>query len=144
MPLYSQDQINAIAARIKDVRFGMFTTLGDDYVPSSRPLAAQRIDNEGNLWFLVSDEAPFVEDVRQHPDVNVSFANPEQQIYLSLTGLAYLVRDSPHPTMLRVKIQTAEYWDASTSKMQQLVLLARSALSGRAPVEMGRHTTICL
>jgi general stress protein 26 len=144
MPLYSQDQINAIAAKLKDVRFGMFATLGDDNVLSSRPLAAQRIDNEGNLWFPVPEEAPFLQDLQQHPDVNVSFANPEQHIYLSVSGLAYLVRDDPHPTMIRVKIQTAEYWDASTSKMQQLVLLARSALTGRAPVEMSRHTTICL
>jgi len=165
MPLYSQDQINAIAAKIKDVRFGMFTTLDRDNVLTSRPLTTQQIDNEGNMWFFTSDEAAFTQDLAQHPQVNVSFSNPDEQLYLSVTGQAYLLKDrakarelwsplvrawfpggldDPHLAMIRVRIQSAEYWDASASKMKQLVQLAKSALTGRATVEMGKHTTICL
>ena len=165
MPLYSQDQINTIAAKIKDVRFGMFTTLDRDNVLTSRPLTTQQIDNEGNMWFFTSDEAAFTQDLAQHPEVNVSFSNPDEQLYLSVTGQAYLLKDrakarelwsplvrawfpggldDPHLAMIRVKIQSAEYWDASASKMKQLVQLAKNALTGRAPVEMGKHTTICL
>lgn len=165
MPLYSQDQINAIAARIKQVRFGMFTTQDHDQVLTSRPLTVQQIDGEGNLWFFTSDEADFTHDLARHADVNVSFANPDEHLYLSVSGQAYLVRDrakarelwnplarawypggldDPHLVLIRVRIQTAEYWDASTSKMKQLVQLARTAVTGRAPVAMGKHTTICL
>ncbi|NYE58876.1 general stress protein 26 [Duganella sp. 1224] len=165
MPLYSQDQINTIAAKIKDVRFGMFTTVDGDNVLTSRPLTTQQIDNEGNMWFFTSDEAAFTHDLAAHPEVNVSFSNPEEQMYLSVTGQAYLLKDrakarelwsplvrawfpggldDPHLAMIRVRIQSAEYWDASASKMKQLVQLAKSALTGRAPVDMGKHTTICL
>lgn len=165
MPLYSQDQIHTIAAKIKDVRFGMFTTVDDDNVLTSRPLTSQQIDNEGNMWFFTSDEAPFTHHLEHHPDVNVSFSNPDDHLYLSVTGQAYLLKDrakarelwnplvrawfprgldDPHLAMIRVRIQSAEYWDANASKMKQLVQLAKAAITGRAAVDMGKHTTICL
>ncbi len=165
MPLYSQEQINTIAAKIKDVRFGMFTTMDNDNMLSSRPLTTQQIDNEGNMWFFTSDEAAFTHDLEEHPQVNVSFSNPEENLYVSVTGQGYLLKDrakarelwnpqvrawfpggldDPHLALIRVKIQTAEYWDASTSKMKQLVQLAKARITGNAPVYMGKHTTICL
>jgi general stress protein 26 len=165
MPLYSQEQINTIAAKIRHVRFGMFTTVDGGNVLSSRPLTTQQIDNEGNMWFFTSDEAAFTHDLVLHPEVNVSFSNPDEQLYVSVNGRAYFVKDrakarelwspqvrtwfpagldDPHLALIRVRIHTAEYWDARTSKMKQLVQLARSAVTGRAPVDMGKHTTICL
>jgi general stress protein 26 len=165
MPLYSQEQINTIAAKIKDVRFGMFTTIDDENVLTSRPLTSQQIDNEGNMWFFASDEAAFTHDLEHHPEVNVSFSNPDHNIYLSICGRAYLLKDrakarelwnpavaawyrggldDPHLTMIRVKIQSAEYWDAGASKMKQMFQVAKAAVTGRARMPMGDHVTICL
>ena len=165
MALYSQDQINTIAAKIKDVRFGMFTTIDGGEMPSSRPLICQQIDNEGNMWFFASDESGFTLDLGQHPNVNISFCNQEQNLYLSVTGHAYLVRDrakarelwsplvrgmfpggldDPHLLLIRVRIEAAEYWDASASAMKQLFHFARAAVGGRAAIDIGKHTTICL
>ncbi|MQA41621.1 pyridoxamine 5'-phosphate oxidase family protein [Rugamonas aquatica] len=165
MPLYTQEQINTLAAKIKDVRFGMFTTAGEDEKISSRPLTAQQIDNEGNIWFFTSDDADFADDLERHPGVNVSFSNPAESVYLSVAGQAYLLKDrakarelwnpavrswfpggldDPHLALIRVRIQSAEYWDAGAGKMKQLFQLARAVLSGRTPSQMGRHTTICL
>jgi general stress protein 26 len=165
MPLYSQEQIKTIAAKIKDVRFAMLTTVDDENVLTSRPMTAQQIDNEGNMWFFTSDEAAFTHDLEHHPEVNVSFSNPDHNLYLSLTGQAHLVHDrakarelwspsvrawfpggldDPHLALIRVRIQSAEYWDASASKMKQLFHMARAAISGRAQIDSGKHTTICL
>ena len=52
--------------------------------------------------------------------------------------------EDPHLTLIRVRIQSAEYWDAGSSKMKQLVQMARTALTGRSPIHMGQATTICL
>lgn len=165
MALYSQDQINTIAAKLKDVRFGMFTTLDGNNALSSRPLTCQQIDNEGNMWFFASDEAGFTHELPQHPDVNISFANPEHNLYLSVSGLAYVLRDrakarelwsplargtfpggvdDPHMVMIRVRIQAAEFWDAGAGSMKQLLHFAKAAISGRAAIDTGKHTTICL
>ncbi|KQQ33318.1 general stress protein [Duganella sp. Leaf126] len=165
MPLYSQDQIQTIASKIKDVRFGMFTTCDADQLLTSRPLTTQQIDNEGNLWFFTTDEAAFTLDLPRHPDVNISYSAPERQLYLSIAGQAFLLKDKakarelwtpearnwfpkgvddPHLTLIRVRIQSAEYWDAGSSKMTQLVQMARKALTGRSTIRMDRPTTICL
>ena len=165
MPLYSKEQIDTIATKIKDVRFGMFTTTDADNMLTSRPLTSQQIDNEGNMWFFTSDEAGFTHDLEHHPEVNVSFSNPDQQLYLSVCGRAYLLKDrakarelwnpelnawyrggldDPHLVMIRVKIQSAEYWDAGASKMKQLFQVAKAAMTGRARMPMGEHVTICL
>lgn len=165
MPLYSQEQINTIAAKIKDVRFGMFTTVDAGHVLTSRPLTTQQIDNEGNLWFFTSDEAPFMHELPQHSQVNISYSAPERNLYLSIAGRAYVIKDrakarelwtaaartwfpkgvdDPQLSLIRVRIESAEYWDAGSTKMKQLVRIATSALTGRAPVGAARHTTICL
>ncbi len=165
MALYNQEQINTIVGKIKDVRFGMFTTMDASNVLTSRPLANQQIDVEGNMWFFTSDEAPFTHDLAQHPGVSISFARPEQCLYLSISGQAALVKDmrkarelwnplvqawfpggldDPHLALIRLKIQSAEYWDAGTSKMKQLVAMAKAAITGERPTSMGEHTTICL
>ena len=165
MPLYSQDQINTIAAKIKDVRFGMFTTSESGHALTSRPLTTQQLDNEGNLWFFASDEAAFMFDLPKHPDVNISYSDPERNLYLSISGRAHVLKDrakarelwtaaarswfpdgvdDPHLTLIRVRIESAEYWDAGSTKMKQLVQIARSAITGRANMAMARHTTICL
>ncbi len=165
MPLYSQDQINAITARIKHVRYAMLTTADDRQALSSRPLTSQQLDNEGNLWFFTSDEAEFTHELERHPDVNVSFSNPNEGIYLSLSGRAYLLKDrakarelwkpqlvtwfrggldDPHLALLRVRIQSAEYWDGGAGRMQQLFALAKAAVRGEGAMGMGRPKTICL
>lgn len=164
MPLYTQEQINTLAAKIKGVRFGMFTTTDDGNVLSSRPLATQQIDNEGNMWFITSDEAGFVNDLQRHPNVNVSFSDPGHHTYLSVFGQAYLLKDrakarelwnplargwfpggldDPHLALIRLKIQSAEYWDAGSSKMKQLLHIAKAAVTGQPAQDVGRHT-ICL
>lgn len=165
MPLYSQEQINTIAAKIKDVRFGMFTTFDAQHVLTSRPLTTQQIDNEGNLWFFSSDEAAFMLDLPDNPGVNISYSDPQRNLYLSISGRAYVLKDrakarelwnaaarswfpkgvdDPHLTLIRVRIESAEYWDAGSTKMKQLVQIAKSAITGRAPAAASRHTTICL
>ncbi|WP_332853799.1 pyridoxamine 5'-phosphate oxidase family protein [Duganella sp. S19_KUP01_CR8] len=165
MPFYNQEQIATLAAKIKNVRFGMFTTCDDENALSSRPLAMQQIDNEGNLWFFTADDADFITALQRHPGVNVSFCNPAENLYLSVCGQASLLKDGakarelwrpmlrsafpgglddPHLALIRVHIQTAEYWDASASKMKQLFQLAKAAIGGRTPLQTGPHTTICL
>ena len=165
MPLYHQEQIHTIAAKVKDIRFGMFTSVGPGGALSSRPLTSQQIDGEGNMWFFTSDAAEFTHDLQAHPGANITFADPEHSIYLSLTGKAYLLKDrnkakelwnpavqawfpkgldDPHLSLIMLRIETAEYWDANTSKMKQLFAMAKAAFTGERPSDLGEHTTICL
>src|SRR5471030_3213541 len=90
MALYNTDQLATIAAKIKHVKFGMFTTLDDHYKLSSRPLTHQQIDDNGAMWFFVSDQEAYTRNLDDHPSVNVSFADTSDSLYLSVAGQAEL------------------------------------------------------
>lgn len=45
--------------KIKDIKFGMLTVIGEDGVLASRPLTTQQTEFSGVLWFFVS-QAPIV------------------------------------------------------------------------------------
>lgn len=163
MTLYNKDQLATIAAKIKHVKFGMFTTIDGNSVMTSRPLTQQQIDDDGQMWFFTSDEAEFTQDLRSHPSVNVSFADTNDSVYVSVTGHAELLKDrakaeelwnplvkawfpggldDPHLALLKVKIESAEYWDAGSSKMKQFFEMAKAAITGEKPRDIGEHGTV--
>lgn len=158
-------QLKDLREKIKDVKFGMFTTLDPDTKLSSRPMTSQQLDEQGNLWFFTSDATDFVRHLSAHPEVNVSFADPDDSLYVSVAGHAELTRDrakidelwsplvaawfdggkeDPHLALIKVHIGSAEYWDTHSSKMTQLYALAKSALTGKAPRDIGEHKKINL
>ncbi len=158
-------QLKDLKDKIKDVRFGMFTTLDPDGTLSSRPMTSQQLDEDGNLWFFTSDVTDFVRHLEEHPNVNVAFSDPSDSLYVSVAGHAELTRErakidelwsplvgawfdggkeDPHLSLIRVHVGSAEYWDTKSSKMTQLYALAKSALGGKAPRDIGEHKKISL
>jgi general stress protein 26 len=161
----ANDPLKDLREKIKDVKFGMFTTLNPEGKVTSRPMTSQQLDDAGNVWFFTSDESDFVRHLSTHPQVNVSFADPEDSLYVSIAGHAELTRDrakidelwsplvsawfdggkeDPHLALVKVHVDTAEYWDTHSSKMTQLYALAKSALTGKAPRDLGEHKKITL
>ena len=158
-------QLEDLKEKIKDVKFGMFTTLDTDGKLSSRPMTSQQLDDHGNLWFFTSDVTNFVRHLNEHPEVNVAFSDPDDSLYVSVAGHAELTRDpakieelwsplvaawfdggkeDPHLSLIKVHVSGAEYWDTKSSKMTQLYALAKSALTGKAPRDIGEHKKISL
>jgi general stress protein 26 len=158
-------QLKDLKDKIKDVKFGMFTTLDPDGKLSSRPMTSQQLDDAGNLWFFTSDVTDFVRHLNEHPEVNVAFSDPDDSLYVSVAGHAELTRDrakidelwsplvsawfdggkeDPHLSLIKVHVNSAEYWDTKSSKMTQLYALAKSALTGKAPRDLGEHKKISL
>lgn len=165
MSYASSDQLKDLREKIKDVRFGMFTTLDPDGKLTSRPMTSQQLDDDGNMWFFTSDVTDFVRHLSDHPNVNISFSDLEDSLFVSIAGRAELTRDrakieelwsplvsawfdggkeDPHLSLIKVHVDTAEYWDTHSSKMTQLYALAKSALTGKAPRDLGEHKKITL
>lgn len=145
--------------KIKSIRFAMLTTIDDHGHLISRPMTNQEMDDEGNLWFYTSTNTDLWMNIAANPQVNLSFAEPEDHVYVSVSGRAERVveRDlikakwnaavqawypngpnDPHVVMIRVVSDTAEYWDASSSSMVQLFNMAKAVLTGTTPEE-GDH-----
>ena len=137
---------------IKDVRIAMLTTVEADGMLRSRPMAMQEAEFDGDLWFFTRDDAPKVAEIASDPAVNLAFADPDAQTYISLSGRARLVRDreklealwrpiyrawfpdgldDPHLALLCVEADHAEYWDAASGKLVQAFALAKTLVTGK-------------
>lgn len=142
--------LQKIAGLIEEVRTGMLTTPAMDGHMHSRPMQALQIDSSGSVWFITRTDALGKEADSQ--SLNLSFADPSAGTYVSLSGSSVLLRDQakidelwsplmkawfpegkddPSIAVLRVDIDSGEYWDASSSSMVRLVGLAASAIAGK-------------
>lgn len=163
MSRYTKEQLDTIAAKIKDVKFGMFTTVDANRTLSSRPLTQQQVDADGQMWFFTSDESEFTRELLGNPQVNVSFADVGDSLYVSVSGSAVLLKDrakaeelwnplvkawfpkgldDPHLSLIKVDIQSAEYWDSDASKMRQFFEMAKAAITGEPAKDLGEHVKL--
>lgn len=148
---------------IDDIQFAMLTTAGPDGALRSRPMATLKTEFDGDLWFFTDDDAPKVDEITREHHVCVSYASPGKQKYVSVSGVASLVHDKdrmrelwtpaakawfprgvddPHLGLLRVHVQSIEYWDSPSSKMVQLYGFAKAVITGRRLENAGDHKKI--
>ena len=99
-----------------------------------------------------------VDDVRNDPSVNVVYADPGKDSYVSVSGNAQVVEDAarkqrlwskmndawfprgptdPDVALVEVKIVQAHYWDVDDSKIVQLFKIAAAAVTGKPPRNLG-------
>ncbi len=145
---------------IKDMKFGMFTTQHANGHLHSRPMTTQnrKIDEDDTLWFFMSRSSEPVADLARDAQVNVAYAHPGDDSYVSVSGTAALEEDAavkrrlwnkiteawfpkgvddPDLALVRVRISHAHYWDVKSSKLVQLYAMAKAVVSGRAPRRLG-------
>ncbi len=150
-----------LAAKIKAVRFAMFTTIDQYGHLTSQPMTNQEVDKDGGLWFYTSTATDLWENIAANPKVNLSFAEPADSLYVSISGTAERVVDrarikelwnpmvaawfpngvdDPHVVLVRVAARSVHYWDSNENKMTQMFEMAKAAITGTSPeVEQGEH-----
>lgn len=160
------DDIKKLWDLIHDVKVAMMTTAEPDGSLHSRPMATQETAFDGDLWFFTSINSAKVGEVRQNQHVNLSYADPDDNQYVSVTGRAEVVRDrgkaeqlwnpihrawfpkgldDPELALLRVTVEKAEYWDSPSSAMVQLVGFVKAMASGkRYEADPGEHGKVNL
>lgn len=147
---------------IKDVRFGMFTHRHADGMMHSQPLTTQNKNmDEGNrLYFFISRSGELAAHIGQYDNVNVSYADKNDDTYVSASGKGRIIEDTarkealwspmakawfpggvtdPQLALLEVVIHHAEFWDVKESKMVQLVKMVTAAVTGHPPEKLGDH-----
>jgi general stress protein 26 len=150
---------------IKDIRFSMFTTRHANGHLHARPMTTQNrsMDENASLWFFMARNSEPVIDLTADPVVNVVYANPGSDSYVSISGNAVVFEDmglkeklwnkmaqawfpsgytDPNLALVQVKIIHANYWDVQESKIVQLFQMAKAAVTGVPPKSLGEHATI--
>jgi general stress protein 26 len=159
----NRDQIEHINDLVKDIHTAMLVTAAADGTLRSRPMAAQQMDDQGNLWFFTDATSGKVDEIKDDHHVNVAFAEPGDNKYLSISGRANVVRDrakidelwnsevspwfpngkdDPGVVLIKVRVQLAEYWDAPGGAMVQLYAYAKSAITGQRPSDVAQHASV--
>ncbi|WP_158742164.1 pyridoxamine 5'-phosphate oxidase family protein [Acidisphaera sp. L21] len=148
---------------IKSVEVAMMVTEDGGHL-RSRPMAMSQKEFDGTLWFFTRADSHKVTEVQSEQRVNLAFAHPGKQDYVSVSGTAALVRDAkavedhwteslkvwfpkgkadPEIALLKVTVQQAEYWDAPSSTMLHAYGYVKAALTGESP-NPGGHGTVKL
>jgi general stress protein 26 len=149
---------------VKDTRFAMFTTRHPNGHLHSRPMTTQnaKVDEDDSLWFFMSKNSDPAGDFAREPMVNVAYANPSKDSYVSVSGTAQVVEDSaktqqlwnkmaeawfpggptdPDLALVQVRITHADYWDVKENKLVQLWKMAKASVTG-VPPKMGEHGAV--
>ncbi len=145
-----QESIKKLSDLINDVEVAMLTTI-DGGSLRSRPMQTQNTEFDGDLWFFTSSQTHKTDEIEKDNRVNVSYAAPDSNTYVSVSGTAEIVKDAekinefwseilrawfpegkdaPDLILLKVKVEQAEYWDSSSSTIVQIVGFLKALATG--------------
>jgi general stress protein 26 len=156
------ENLMKLAEVIRNIKYTMFTTVGEEGSLISRPMATQKIDEtkfDGKLWFFTDINSPKVFNIAKDQHVNLAYIASGDQKYVSVSGRARIVMDKekmkelwtpfmkawfpegiddPNISLLCVDVDTAELWDSPTSQVVQLAGMAK-ALGARKHYNGGQR-----
>ena len=135
---------------IEEIDVCMFVTQNGVKV-KSRPFSTNKVDEDGNIWFLTNRDSDTIEELAKSFQVNLAYAKPGSHSYLSVSGNAFMVEDqetinelwspimkawfpegkeSDNVVALRVEPHGAAYWDASGNRLVEMFKIGKAILTG--------------
>lgn len=156
------DDVRILAEKIKGIQIAMLVTISDEGL-RARPMATQELAFDGTLWFFTPVDSEKAHEVARHPQVNVSYADPSGQRYVSVSGTARLVDDrsrmrdlwtpflalwfekgveDPTLRLIRVQVESAEYWDSPGNRFVQLLGFIKRAAGGSPSIGENREVSL--
>src|SRR5512140_468717 len=148
------ESIQKLWSMMKDIKVAMLTTAMKDGTLRSRPMMSQNVEFDGDLWFFTGKSTPKVDEIEGRNKVNVSYANPSDNVFISFSGPAEFVEergimesmwnpafeawfpkglDDPDLALLKVHIEQAEYWDMPQGKMVGMFGFFKALATGDKP-----------
>src|SRR5688572_1850548 len=163
--LTHEQKLQKLLKIVKAVDICMLTTVDEHGKLHSRPMSNnQEVEFDGDLWFFTYGTSHKVNEIGRVPSVNASFADIRSQQYVSLSGSAEIIRDkakikelwqpqlrawfpdgvdTPDIALLKVSVESGEYWDGSGSFLAHALNFAASIVTGKR-AELGENEKIDL
>jgi general stress protein 26 len=157
-----QAEVAKLAELVRKFRIAMLTTVSPDGALTSRPMAVQETEFDGDLWFFAQRDSDQVRQLRADPTIGVALSSADT--WVSISGTAELVEDrakarelwnsaveawfpngpdDPEVVLLKVHADGAEYWDSPGSKVMTVLSYAKSKLTGKRP-DVGENEKVDL
>ena len=150
------DEGKVLHEKIKGMKVAMLTTYDTESANMrSRPMITLSEEHGSDLWFLTQASSHKVDEAEGQL-INLSYADPQKNRYVSVSGVAHLVQDqkkvekswkSEHATwfpqgkedpdlaLLKVTPMSAEYWDGPGNAMLQIFQATTSYAVGHQTME---------
>ncbi|MEO6136159.1 MAG: pyridoxamine 5'-phosphate oxidase family protein [Ginsengibacter sp.] len=117
-----------------------------------RPMAVQKVDEQGNLWFLSANDSHKNQDIKQDSKVQLLFQGSPHSDFLSIYGNASISTDKelikdlwepiakawftegvddPRITVIKVTADDGYYWDNKHGNAIAMIKIAAGALIGK-------------
>lgn len=157
-----QEAREKVIELLKGIPIAMMASKGSDGRMHARPMATSDAKFDGELWFFTDINSPKVEDLRRDPEVLLTYADEDRQHYVSVSGHAEVVRDTakakelwsegvrvwfpkgaedPSLALVRVTVDSAEYWDSPSSTMVYAYGYLKAVTTGERP-HPGENATV--
>ncbi|GAB2685565.1 hypothetical protein GCM10027037_03950 [Mucilaginibacter koreensis] len=119
---------------------------------STRPMAVQKVDDEGNFWFLSSKDSHKNDELTHDPFVHLLFQGSAHSDFLNIYGIASISEDKqkikelwqpvlktwftegeddPRITVVKVEPTEGYYWDTKHGNAVAMVKQAVGAVIGK-------------
>jgi general stress protein 26 len=148
---------------LEGIDFCMLTTISGGHL-RSRPMSTQKFEFDGDLWFFTSDKTHKIDEIEKDSRVNVAYAQPDDNKYVSVSGTGVVSKDrskmeelwnpilkawfpdgleTSDLCLLKVNVEEAEYWDSSSSTLVQIAGFVKAMVTGEQ-ADWGEHDKVKL
>lgn len=158
--LQRQEAIDKLRKLVDKIDIGMLCTFvpESDY-PHAIPMSRQEVDENGDIWFLLSSESETHQNLQRNTRLSLLYADVSNYNFLSINGTGEISRDKariekywsnivaawfeqgredPRIRVLKVTPEDAHYWDNKSNKLVTFLKVAASAVSGQQ-MDIGRE-----
>lgn len=157
--LKSQEAIEKLKKLVNCIDIGMVcsrTGKGSDI--HAVPMSRQEVDDEGNIWYLISADSETHRNLLNNSKVTLLFSDIKAYEFLSVDGYAEISRDrsriekywnkmmeawfergkdDPNIRVMKVATDYAYYWDNKNTKVVTFLKVAASVITGKK-MDIGR------
>lgn len=152
--LTSQDAIDKLKELIKSESICFFCTQLTQQPIVTRPMSTQKVDEQGNIWFMSSLKSNKNAEIEISDEVQLFYSNPSSFEFLSVLGNASIHtarekiyelwtpfakawfkdgKDDADISLIKVVPQSAYYWDTKNNKMISMIQILTSIVTGTLP-----------
>jgi general stress protein 26 len=128
------------------------TTVAHDQPFTTRPMAVQKVDEDGSLWFLSANDSYKNREIANNPVVQLLFQGASYTDFLHITGMATITEDKqkikelwnpflkvwftegendPRISVIKVDPVEGYYWDTKHNKIVVMVKRVVGAITGK-------------
>ncbi len=146
------DKIKTLAEKASSCFFCTKVNSDGDGEFATRPMSVQKVDDDGNLWFLSADDSHKNAEISEEPFVRLLFQGSHHSDFLSVEGVATISKnkdiikdlwepivktwftegqDDPRITAIKVEPTGGYYWDTKHGPLVAFAKQVAGAATGK-------------